>query len=156
MISLSTNLTIGPVGSKATTQLTNFNFNSYMTFQNRSLAVADNGLYEITGITNNESPVSAYIIPITYNLNVLGKKRLRYIYIKAYVTGNLSVEITSENGVATIVIPVTTIGWRQLRARIPRSVKGSNLIIKISNVAGSDFTISKVDIKPIILSNGHN
>ena len=138
MLTLDTNLKI----SNATTQYTNFDFNSMVNFNGVALAANDQGLFELSGDTDNLVPITAYFEPVTSDIGVIGPKRMRYLYVEAKLNGKLNINI-SVDGETAKTYSITNTTYMPLRRRIPitRDLQGTYWLYQFQNVDGADFSI---------------
>lgn len=150
MLVLDTNTSI----QGATTQYTNFDFNSMVNFKNRYLCASEDGLFEHTGSDDNESDISAYFEPLTMDFGLSNSKRVRSIYLGGEADGVLNILVNTENvsAVTLSVGSMTTQAARKIACE--RSLYGRYWTFRIANVDGCDFSIDSISVLPIILGHG--
>jgi len=154
MLTLHTNVKMGAIGSKATSQLTNFDFNSYGKFIETHLGCATNGIYRIGGYTFDGEEIEAYIKTFKNKLGYDGNKRIRFVYIGVETAGTLTFTPTVD-GVAKTPITITpkTSGTQYLRVAVGR-YKGCYYDFKIENVDGAWFALEHISVLPTYLAMG--
>lgn len=152
MTTLSTNLKF----QKATTQFTNFPFNSMCNFNGKQLGAGPAGLCEMGGGTDAGVAISAYFEPVRSDWGMTNPKRVRFMYFGYECDGALTVTITGEDGKNSVAtIPCKSAGAQQhCRVTVSRQVHGRYLAFKIGNTNGADFSIDAVDAMFIVRSNG--
>jgi hypothetical protein len=154
MLVLDTNLKAG----KATTQYTNFDFDSMVRFGDHILCASRAGLFRHTGETDNGSLITAYFEPLTMDFGISSTKRVRFVYLSFEASGNLTLTVTTNMGLsASYLIPVAAAGQHAARVAISRSLYGRYWTFSISNAGnGLDFSIDEIKVLPIIRSHGHH
>lgn len=138
MLTLDTNLKT----ANATTQYTNFNFNSFVNFKGVALAADDQGIFSLDGDTDNGADIDAYFEPVVSDIGVIGPKRMRYLYTELRLHGSLDIRISVDDG-AVLVYQITDTNLRARRHRttISRALHGTYWLYQFRNVAGADFSV---------------
>lgn len=152
MIVLDTNL----AARSATTQYTNFNFDSMARFGNKYLAANESGLYEVAKSydTDADTSIEAYFEIATINFSITSQKRLRAVYVTFESASDLTLKINTElSPVESYTIPASGAGQKTRKININRSLKGVHWTFQIyaSNV---DFSIDHISVLPIIRTHG--
>ena len=154
MLILNTNLKSG----NATTQYSGITSNSICKAHGKYWSASSNGLYNITGNTDETSTlISANMVTATMDFGVGNDKRLRCLYLSLETTGNLNVDINTEK-VAAISYPITisTSGQQDIRLTISRALYGRFWTFKVSNgTSGADFSIDEMRVLPIVRNRSH-
>ena len=138
MLTLDTNLKT----ANATTQYTNFNFNSFVTFKGVALAADDLGIFSLEGGSDNGEAINAYFEPVVSDIGIIGPKRMRYIYTELRLHGSLDIQISVDDGIAQ-VYQITDVDLRARRHRttVSRVLHGTYWLYHFRNVGGADFSI---------------
>jgi len=150
MITLNTNLK-----NRATTQYTNFNFNSMVRFAGKTLGASSSGLFDLTGDDDNGVNIDAYFAPILTDFGISNPKRLRYVYLGFEASGDLTLSVTfDEKTPRSYTVNSTKTGQQRKRVSIGRDGQGRYLGVKFSNLNGCDFSIDSADVLLVVRSNG--
>lgn len=148
MITLSTNLK----SAAATTQFTNYDFNSFCNFNGKSIAAKDTGLYELGGDTDNGQPISAYFEPVHSNWGTLHPKRCRYFYLSYQASG--PIQLTVLPSFDNTITPRVPNAQERIRVTIPKNIVQTYWRYQVSNIDGSDFSIDSIEALFIRRSHG--
>lgn len=149
MISINLN-----VLENAPSQFTAFDFDSMAVFDDKLILAGEDGLFEQdnSGRDHNESIISWVKFPNT-DLGTPRQKRLRKAYLtyEAYGAG-LSCEVYFDETLR-YTEPVSPTNGLQETGKIngQRIGIGSTLAFRITNISGSDYRISSLDITPLLL-----
>jgi len=152
MFTLCTNLKT----AKATTQFTNYDFNSFCNFNGMSLAAGDEGLFELGGNLDNGQRIDAYFEPIVSSWGTLNAKHIRYFYVGYECDGELELSLLNQGTkFATYNIPCP-IPNTQLKTRITISKDPAQVYwaFGIGNINGSDFSIDEINALFITRNHG--
>lgn len=145
MQTVRTNLKIN-----ASTQYTNFNYNSMCRFNGVTLGAGADGLFRACcGDDDNGVAIDAYFMPAMTNLGTLHPKRLWYLYLGYQSTGGLQIEIIGdEQTTSNPYVVNATAGKGQHYKRIPINKQHVWTYgqFKISNISGSDFSVDLIQI----------
>jgi len=157
VITLDTNL----AARNATTQYSDFDYNSMVKFGNGYLCASENGLYELGG-THDLFPEDASVVEIieswfelaTLDFGLSNQKRLRAVYIGYESDGGLTLTISTELGISdSYTIPASTAGQHARRVIISRKLKGRYWTFKIYG-SGVTFSIDEIKVLPVIRGHG--
>jgi hypothetical protein len=134
----------------AISQYANYNFNGLCRFNDITLGGNSNGLYRIlTGDTDGDSntTIDAHFRTGPTGFGVENEKKLRKIYCSMRSTGRMKFAVSAD-GKEDVVRDVTPhdAGLRIIHQEIAggRDIRGKYLDLKVSNVQGSDFTITEI------------
>jgi len=145
MQTIRTNLKIN-----ASTQYTNFNYNSMCRFNGITLGAGDDGLFKACcGDDDSGTAIDAYFMPAMTNLGTLHPKRVWYLYLGYQCTGDLQIEITGDEETTSNPYVVSTTpakGQQYKRIAISRMQLWTYGQFKISNILGSDFSVDSIQI----------
>ncbi len=157
MIALTTNLKLGPMTAKATTQRVNFPFTSMCKFGNHHLATSSSGLFELGGDDLDGDEIESYFEPLTSDFGISNQKRLRYVYIGFECSGNLVLFVTAdEQAEREYAIAPSKTGQQVIRVTIGRDGQGRYWNFRIKNVSGCDFSIDSIKVLPVVRTHGIN
>lgn len=145
MITLHTNLKSG------STQLTDYNFNSYCKFGDLALCCSQSRIDKLDDAGGAESLVETFVSTLGWN----GKKRNRYIYVGIETEGTIIITplLDGTDGTAITFTPTRT-GRQYMRMTVSRDDSGYYWAYRIQNVAGCWFAIDEVSVLPTYLSKG--
>jgi len=136
----------GELTKKATTQFTNFNFNSFCRFGDYHLAASSGGLYSVGAATDNGTAISAYATLVPSDFGQPKPKWVRYLYLGHETTGALSVSTAvSEGSMLANSLAFTAATQQHKRVSTGRGKKGRYWTVKLANVSGSDFSLDTID-----------
>jgi hypothetical protein len=148
-----TNLMVGEFGSKATTQRSNFAFNSFCRRGNDFLACASDGIYLLGGDTHNGTAITGIFETRTVDMDYDGPKGARSFSINGEASSVITVTPTVDDIAYTaITITPRKTGQQFMKKTIPYNVKGYNWKFRCS--CESDFSIDLLSILPKALSRG--
>jgi len=151
MLSLCTNFK----AANATTQFTNFNFNSMVNFNGETICAGDDGIFKMGGSNDNGTNISAYFEPVVNDLGMLCVKRVRFLYFGYKSSDYITVTVSFDDGsVYTVDIPSTSMKPSKQKFPIPRSIHGTYFKINIANKNGGDFSIDSVDAMTVFRNYG--
>lgn len=142
MLTLDTNVKAG----SATTQYLNFDFNSMVNFNGKALAANAEGIFELTGDTDNGKAIDAYFEPVTSDIGTIYPKRMRYAYVEMKIQGSLDLVIAVDGG-STQTYRITGTDMKPKRYRVPisRVLNGTYWLYQFKNVNGVDFSIDSAN-----------
>ena len=152
MIVLDTNLVAGA----ATTQYSNFDFESMAAFNNEILAANENGLYLVSKdiATDDTASIVAYFEIATINFSLSSQKRLRAAYVTFEAANDLRLTVSTElSSAENYVIPATGAGQKTRKVNINRSLHGVHWTFQIYS-DGVDFSLDNIKVLPIVRGHG--
>ncbi|MEK9897094.1 MAG: hypothetical protein VW518_11845, partial [Burkholderiaceae bacterium] len=123
-----------------------FNFNSL----DGEFGSMDDGIYQLTGATNNGNPIDAFIEFGRLDFNSSQLKRITDAYIAASSDGDLQLDMSAQGFTSSYnMTPSSFIDTVKLN--LGRGQKDRYWKPKISNVSGSDMRIDNVEFTEEIL-----
>ena len=145
MITFDTNLR----ARSATTQYTNFNYNSAVKFGEKFFCASETGLVELV----NDPPEEEVLFELaTMDFGIANEKRLRAFYIGYEADGNLTLTVSTDLGDSeTYTIPASASGQHTRKVVISRKVRGRYWTFQIK---GKNVTFSIDDIKVLPVYRG--
>ena len=151
MLSIAMNLK-----NQALTQYTNYDFNSIVEHEGKVYGASESGLFTLDDAsTDNGTAISAYFEFWIGDAGAINLKRIRALHFGFEANGNMTVEITDDDGTSKtydITVEKTSTvgvaGYTQHGARvfIERTHIGRYWKAKVSNASGSDFSIDRIDV----------
>jgi len=149
-----TNLNVGELGSKATTQIDGFNINSACKFNGRILLNTGDAICTPGGTKFISTDINCEFTTFVNALGAIGHKRLRYLYFGVDTTGPLSITVFIDGDQAQVltVTPVKT-GRQFIRVKAGRGSRGSFIHVKVENTGGCWFALDQVQVLPQYLPN---
>lgn len=142
MQTIATNIHIN-----ASTQFTNYDFNSMFAFNGKLWGCGENGLRILnTGDDDAGTDIVGYITLGSVDMGEM-YRRIRYVYLGLQGDGDLVMTVTTDlNTVRTYPIALNGDLQQRVRVQLDRSVKGRYWDFKIANDAGSDFSIDYIQL----------
>jgi len=144
-------------GSMPISEYSNYTFNSMAYSPDEMLGCNDNGLYILDGDTDAGTDIDAHITSLMLDFDTTRLKRMSAAYIGYTSTGQLLLKVRSEEqGVYAerwyearedTAQPAPS----QNRMKIGKGLRSRYWTFELTNVAGSDFELDKVELYPIVL-----
>jgi hypothetical protein len=140
----------------APSQYANFNFSGMCRFGDRIIGGNDNGVYQL--LTGNTDGNSSTLIDSHFRTGPTGfgvehEKRLRKLYLSMRSSGRLEISVSAD-GKEDVTRDLTphdnSLKIIHQEVAGGRDIKGKYLDLKVSNIQGSDFTISEIRAVMII------
>lgn len=151
MTVLSTNLQL----ANATTQFTNYDFNSMVNFNGKQIVANATGLYELGTDTDEGVNIDAFFEPVTSDFGDSHPKHIRFAYLGFEADGNIRLTVIDDRGHSEIKdIIAQFIGQQRSRTTITRALTGRYWTFNIANVNGAYFALDSLEILPIRRSHG--
>ena len=153
-LTLLVHLKNGPVTAKATTQRTNFPFNTFCKFNNEFLAASTTaGLCKLGGDLDITTPINAYFVPIHWDFENSYVKHLRALYFSGDFAGQMALTLSTDGGTEQSYTFATRITGKQCAKKTVKSVtRGIYHKIKVANYNGYNFSLNRIEIFPIFTS----
>lgn len=138
------------------TRYTQFPFNSLLTCQGKTYGVAEDGLYELTGDTDDGEPIEAFLRTGDLSFGTINEKNLPRAYLTLLTSGRMVLKtISSVRGARTerIYELVEKDGNDEALRRVvlARGLKGITWAFELRNISGSDFDFAGAQVLPVIL-----
>lgn len=147
MQTIATNIHIN-----ASSQFTNYDFNSMFVFNGKLWGCGENGLRILnTGSNDAGTDIDAYFTLLKSGLEVDGEKRIRFIHCNYSSDGNIAASVELDDDVTSADIEFVTDtnkGYQTRRIEPPRSLGWfSNCALTVKNVNGSSMSIKSIDVE---------
>lgn len=139
----------------AISQYLGVDFNSLCTFNGKVLGVNDDGLFELTGDTDNGADIDAFVELPTTDFGSEKQKRVRCGVFGYESDGDLTVTVTlDETTTQTATLTPKKSGSVEQSAKVPlqRTMPGRYVMTRIDNVDGCDFALDTVSLDIVELS----
>ena len=144
------------VKSLATSQFKGFNFTAMGQVGENYVGITEEGFFQLTGDTDNEIPIEAWIKTGMTDLGIAAEKRLRKIYLGIKASGDLEIDVIANGNVSrTYKIPSTGGFQSRVKVSVGRDGKGTYWSFAIRNKRGVKFTVDFIKILPVMLHHGH-
>jgi hypothetical protein len=151
-----THLKNGPINDKATTQRTNYPFNSFCEFDGVYIAASSTGLFRLGGETDNGTPIDAYFAIIQTNFGSSSSKRMQAVNLSYTSPGSLYAELTPDEGTAIqYTITGAFSGVQRRKTKVAEKPKGVFWKYKFGNVVGAYFMINRIDVDMFPIEHGN-
>jgi hypothetical protein len=136
--------------SAASTQYSNYGFNSFFVRNGESYGVADDGIYRLTGDTDLLEPIDAQINLGSNRLGASTDKRLPAVYINAASDGKLIMKVEVD-GAAPYYYEARSSSDTLDNHRVDtgRGLKGNNWTFTLMNQDGDDFELANLEFVPL-------
>jgi len=139
----------------ASTEYTNFNFNSFCKYENTYLAASSTGLYALGGSDDAGINIAASFLSGSSDLGSTQLKRVERVYLGYRADGELLVKtITNENIERWYKLDSydTEGGAHEARIKVGKGAKSRYWQFEVTNVNGSDFDIDSFEFTPVVLT----
>jgi hypothetical protein len=156
MLSLETSLKIGGLSSKATTQRSNYDFNSFFKFNGKYHGISPTKLALLEGDDYDGAEINSYLVVVS-DLGYVGPKTIRSLFLGVETANNLTIEVSADEQTAQIISTnILKTGQQNIKVSVSRATRGRFLKIKISNVDGADYSLDFLHGLVNKLSKGRN
>jgi hypothetical protein len=139
----------------APTQYRNYNFNSMTKFGDVYLGANSSGLFALdSGDLDATDDIEAFFELVTSDWGVPNQKRIRKMHISYETNGDLMLTVKDDDGnQRNYMIDPIHLANKQHTVEVPigRDGKGAYWMIRIDNVNGSDFSIDRIQVVPVVL-----
>ncbi|MDD2990624.1 MAG: hypothetical protein PHI64_16910 [Zoogloea sp.] len=138
----SVNLATGAVS-----RYTEFPFDQILRFGNKHFGVRPDGIYELTGGTDNGNPILASAVTFPTMFRTSNLKRVPYVYLVGRTEGTLEVGVRADEG-PEYTFPTgqaPRAGVQAVRAKVAQGIRGNAFAFRITNPGGEDFEIERAE-----------
>lgn len=135
----------------ASTQYTNFPFNSYCVFQGQVLAAGASGIMKCgCGAADNGADIDSYFVPVKTKFGSGKRKRPRKAYLSGKFDGQVSLTMTGDDKTTIgpyLLTPKGDEGAQRRRFEdIGRGLEMVYCSVKVSSVDGSRFSVDTLEL----------
>lgn len=136
----------------ALTQYSNFPFNSFAQFNGVTLGASDQGLFALTGATDNGTPIDAFARVGITDFNTSHLKRVDRIYVGYRSDGNLVMRVlTDETQQRDYLLRASGAGLHGNHVRLGKGLEARYWQFEVRNLNGADFDLNTIELKPTTL-----
>ena len=143
------------IQSGGTTQYINYDFNSMVRFGDKYLGACDDGIFELSGDTDDGDYIGAYFELIMTDFGISNPKRVRFLFLGYEAEGNLLITLSADEGdEQSYTADSQKAGQQRRRVAVNRNMQGRYIMFRISNVLGCDFGFDAMDVTLVIMPHG--
>lgn len=142
---------------RAVTEYRNVPFDSFAILNGRTYAASENGIFELTGDTDDGAPIDAWFRPFLSNFGTHKLKRVTDIWIGTNAT-SMYVKVHTRDpktGLTTAdIYPLQHAhgpGTGKGRTKVGRGLCSDWWGLTVGNVAGADFEVDSIEWKLLVL-----
>jgi hypothetical protein len=135
--------------TNASTQYEQYGFNSFFRRGNDYYGVANDGIYKLSGDTDNGEPISALIDFENSNLGSTQAKRMSDVYIAASGS-SLILKVVTAGRVSYYNTRWSGAEMKNQRAHLGKGLQSVYWQAGLSNQDGADFEVSGLEFLPIV------
>jgi hypothetical protein len=120
------------IDTEATSQYDNYGYNSFYTYEGKNYGVAADGIYELTGTTDNGTNIDAQVDFGRSDLGSFYKKRVTSAYLGLNSSGKLSLTVEADGVTQTFVMKDSSTTTTRQRVNMGSGLSGYywNFILK--------------------------
>ena len=131
----------------------NYQFNSFATFNGVTYGCKDDGIYALTGSTDNGTAIDAKITTAVTDFDNSQKKHMLKSYLGVKSDGDLLLKVLAEGGnVYYYGVDKTRTSIGGTRVNIGRGLASRYWQFELLNVDGADFELDAIEFFPVITS----
>jgi len=153
MQTLITNIEVGEIGSKATTQRTGFSFNSFFEMDGAFFGCSDDMLGLLGGDDDDGTDIDAYLKVGATDMGIGRPIRLAYLYASLETDGTVYITTTpnmdATRAVTKEFTPVTA-EYHRHREKLGEGDIALLWGFEFGNVDGADFSLTMMEVLPIV------
>jgi hypothetical protein len=139
----------------AASQFGEYNFNSMCKHGNKLLGANEDGIFELDAADkDNGTDISAHFVLGPTDFGAEQEKRVRSLYVSGRLDGRLKMEMSGDEGeiLSQELLPENNqLRLTHHKVSGGRDVRGKYLRVKVTNLFGSDFTISNINAVLVVL-----
>ena len=139
----------------APTQYRGYNFNSFCKFGDAYIGANSSGIFTLdSGDLDGSTEIEAFFEPVTSDWGIPNQKRIRSMYVSGEFDSDIQLTVydDEENERIYTLEPIHFSNKQHTqKVGIGRDGKGTYWMVRIDNVNGSDFSIDRIQVVPIIL-----
>lgn len=139
----------------APTQYRGYNFNSFCKFNGAYLGSNENGIFTLdSGDLDDTAEIEAFFELVTSDWGIPNQKRIRSMYLSYETNSDLQLTIYDDEGnQRTYLLEPIHLSNKQhtQKVSIGRDGKGTYWMVRIDNINGSDFSVDRIQVVPVIL-----
>jgi len=133
------------LATRALTKYEGFGYNSFANFNGTSLAAGPDGIFAITGETDNGVAIDASIKTVLPNATI---SRAREAVVNCRTNGDVVLQVIPDetNDIYEYNLAVYSDTLKKQKIKLGRGIKAENMEIVIRNRDGADFEIDYLDV----------
>ncbi len=150
MLTLITNVEVGEPTAKATTQRTNYPFNSFFEMGGEYFGLSSDGLFTLGGDDDNGTDIDAYIRTGDTDLGDNGIKQSGYTYLSMETDGSVYLKVTQNKDATRVRTYAITPDTTKHHVHREKLVKGDEAVLwgfEFGNVDGSNFSLTMMEAR---------
>lgn len=133
--------------NKAITNFTNYPFNSFAYFKGKYYGCTNDGIYELTGITDYSTNISAFYETGLLDLEIGLLKRVRHAHLGFKASGELVITITTDDGASySYTVEHYTDNYGGQKVKFGKGFKDRYMKFKVANTEGCTFHIDRARV----------
>jgi len=136
------------------TQFDNFVFNSIQRVGNKYYGVNSNGLYEITGNTDNGSTINWQIVTHLSDFKIRNLKTIRYAYVRGRMTNDYEFNVYSEEEMSNEHSKIFSSSYKATNSRVVLGKGLTGSYYGFEMIGSGPVELDQIDIDYDILSRG--
>jgi len=141
----------------ASTQYTNYNFNSFSEINGVKIGLNETGVFELDKVSDDDgTDIAAFAELARSDWGSPSMKRIRKAYIGYEAEDRLKLTFKADEGREEVYYLEPTLSLEKQGSSVMngrRTQKGRYWEVKIENTKGCDFSLDAIDITPIVLTN---
>jgi hypothetical protein len=135
------------MANRGVTEYSNYAFNSFFEYEGKYYGVTSTGIYLLEGTTDAGTVISAYITGGKGNMGSSTVKAITDVFALTNVNGNLTLNLKADDTATGQTYTFTGNGaLKNRRWPCALGVTGQEWQWKVSNVAGADFEIRRLEL----------
>jgi hypothetical protein len=119
-----------------------------MVWNGKNYAAGDDGLFELTGDTDDGTPISASILTGKSDLGTVQLKRMAYVYVAASADGGLSMIVHTDDGQTNEYAVTARELMNGSRTGVGKGLRSRFWQVELTNTDGGDFEIESIELMP--------
>lgn len=134
--------------NSASVQYEQYGFNSFLQRGNDYYGVANDGIYKLSGTTDNGDPIKALIELAKSNLGIAQEKALPNVYLSASSDGALVLKVVVGDNTHYYTARSSSQTLDKHRVDLGRGLKDIYWQLGVKNENGDDFNIAGIELLP--------
>lgn len=135
--------------SNASVQYERYGFNSFFQRDNDYYGVANDGIYKLTGATDNGDPIDALVEFAKSDFGVPQDKTMPNVYLAAASDGALVLKVVTGTNTLFYTARSSSVELDKHRVDLGRGLQGMFWQFSVLNQNGADFNVAGMEFLPI-------
>jgi hypothetical protein len=116
-------------------------------FGDKHLGACSGGIFELDGDDDNGIDIEAFFEPIITDFGISNPKKVRFVFLGYESDGDLLLTLAAdERNEQSHTVDSLKTGQQERRVPANRNMEGRYIMVRVSNVAGSDFGLDSIDV----------